>query len=74
MAENARVSKFANTRKRIIKFFKEVKAELKKVIWPTREQLTKSTITVLLVCLGMGIVIWISDALLSLVLGWLLQM
>ncbi|HHW31164.1 MAG TPA: preprotein translocase subunit SecE [Clostridiaceae bacterium] len=74
MAENAKTSKLTDIRKRIVKFFKEIKAELKKVIWPTREQLTKSTITVLLVCLGVGIIIWISDVLLSFVLGLLLEM
>jgi preprotein translocase subunit SecE len=74
MAENAKVSKFDNTRKKIVRFFKDMKSELKKVIWPTRDQLVKSTITVLLVCLAMGIIIWISDAILARVLKWVLSM
>jgi preprotein translocase subunit SecE len=73
MAENVKVSKFDNTRKKIVRFFRDMKSELKKVIWPTKEQLVKSTITVLLICLAMGIIIWISDAILSRVLRWVLS-
>ena len=74
MADNAKVSKLANTQKKVVRFFKDIRSELKKVIWPTREQLTKSTITVLLVCLAMGIIIWVSDAILARVLKWVLAM
>ena len=61
MAENTGTSKLANFRRNAVKFFKDVRAELKKVIWPTREQLANNTVTVLLVCLLIGAVIWISD-------------
>jgi len=42
-------------------FFKDIIQELKKVIWPTKQQLTKSTITVIVVCLIMGTLIWVFD-------------
>lgn len=42
-------------------FFKDIFQELKKVIWPTRQQLVKNTITVLVVCLIMGMLIWLFD-------------
>lgn len=61
MGDNVNVSKFAKTRKNFVKFFKEVRAELKKVIWPTREQLVNNTITVLAACLIIGAIIWIVD-------------
>jgi preprotein translocase subunit SecE len=54
-------SKVSNLRKSLTRFFKDVKSELKKVIWPNRQQLTNNTITVLLACLVVGIIIWIAD-------------
>lgn len=46
---------------RIGKFFKDIKAELKKVIWPTRKQLTNNTLIVLACILLIGAAIWILD-------------
>jgi len=42
-------------------FFKDIGQELKKVIWPTKQQLVKSTITVIVVCIIMGTLIWVFD-------------
>jgi len=56
LADESKVSK-----RGIGKFFKEMKAELKKVIWPDRKQLTNNTITVILACLIVGSFIWIMD-------------
>jgi len=61
MAENVSVSKFAAARKNIVRFFKEIRMELKKVVWPTRKQLVNNTITVLIACLIIGAIIWIVD-------------
>ncbi|ASV67668.1 preprotein translocase subunit SecE [Cytobacillus sp. FSL W7-1323] len=36
---------------RIVKFFREVGREMKKVSWPTKKELTKYTITVIVVVL-----------------------
>ena len=52
--------------KKAVKLFKEIRSELKKVIWPSRQQLVNYTISVLIACVLIGIVIWIADALLSL--------
>lgn len=54
-------SKFDVLRKNFVKFFKEVRSELKKVIWPSRTQLTNNTLTVLLSCLIVGLIIWLVD-------------
>jgi preprotein translocase subunit SecE len=72
MTENARTSKLDNARKKIVKFFKDIRNELKKVIWPTKDQLINNTITVLMVCLLVGAVIWISDEVLTKVVEWTL--
>ncbi len=72
MSENARTSKLADFGKKLTRFFKDIKAELKKVIWPTKEQLIKNTISVLAICFLIGVVIWVSDALLGLLVEWTL--
>jgi len=62
MAEDVKVSRFVKARKDLIRFFKDVRSELRKVIWLNREQLINNTLTVLLACLVVGIVIWVFDA------------
>lgn len=44
------------------RFFKEIRMEMKKVIWPSRQQLINNTLVVLSACLIVGVVIWIADA------------
>ncbi len=80
MSENARTSKLAAfgnklsaAGKKVVRFFKDIRSELKKVIWPSREQLIKSTVSVLLICLLIGAVIWISDGLLGMLVEWTLK-
>ncbi|NLX78169.1 MAG: preprotein translocase subunit SecE [Clostridiaceae bacterium] len=63
MAEQ--VQKKPNIFKRFVKFVKEVRGELKKVIWPSRSQLVTYTLTVIVICLMLGAVIWLFDALFS---------
>ncbi len=70
MAENAKVSKMGNLRRNFVRFFKEIRAELKKVVWLTRKQVINNTVTVLMASLITGIVIWTADAL----LGYLLML
>lgn len=65
MAEEAKVSKLGKAGKNTGKFFREIRSELKKVIWPTREQLINNTITVLATCLVIGVIIWAADFLLG---------
>lgn len=40
---------------KVINFFKEVKAELEKVVWPTREQTIRYSILVIVVAVVTGI-------------------
>lgn len=65
MADSGKNRKVLNARKKFIRFFKDIRAELKKVIWPNKEQLTKNTITVLFACLIVGLIIWIADFVLA---------
>ena len=61
MAEEAKVSKLEKAGRSSGKLFREIRSELKKVIWPTREQLVNYTFTVLAACLAIGVIIWVAD-------------
>ncbi len=43
------------------KWFREMKSELKKVVWPTPQKTAKDTGTVLLCSLAVGACIWLFD-------------
>ena len=47
---------------RIGKWFRELKSELKKVVWPTKSQMVNNTVIVLVCTLIVGICIWVFDA------------
>jgi preprotein translocase, SecE subunit, bacterial len=46
------------TTERLTQWFRDLKSELKKVVWPTREQTTKNTIIALSVTFASAIVLW----------------
>ncbi|MCD8144657.1 MAG: preprotein translocase subunit SecE [Oscillospiraceae bacterium] len=54
---------FVRAWRRITKWCREMKSELKKVQWPTRKQTVNNTIIVIVCVLVVGVFIWIFDAL-----------
>lgn len=46
---------------RIAKWFREMKSELKKVVWPTPKQITNNTVIVLVIVVISSAVIWVVD-------------
>ncbi len=46
-------------------FFKEVRDELKKVVWPTRDEIIRLTGVVILVSLGVGLFLGGTDFILT---------
>ena len=44
------------------KWFREMRRELKKVVWPDGKTTAKNTGTVILCSLGVGVFIWVFDA------------
>ena len=50
---------------RLIKYFKEVKSEMKKVVWPSKKQVIKNTLIVIAAVVLIGVVIWALDLLFS---------
>lgn len=59
---------------RIGKWFRELKSELKKVQWPTRQQTINNTVIVIVCCIIVGICIWLFDWLASTVISALLAL
>jgi len=59
--------------KKIKAFLSEVRAEMQKVTWPTREELTGSTGVVLITMLFLSTFIGIADFLLSYVLAVIMR-
>ena len=46
---------------RIGKWFRELKSECRKIVWPTRQQTVKNTLVVIACEVLVGICIWILD-------------
>ena len=44
------------------RWFREMKSELKKIVWPTGKKTMKDTVTVILCSLCVGVCIWLFDA------------
>jgi len=57
----------------IVRYFRETRAELAKVHWPTREETIRLTQIVLGVTVAMGLFLWLSDVLFSWWLGGVLE-
>ena len=58
MSETAKKAGFFS---RIVKFFREVKSEMKKVVWPTWSQTVNNTVIVIAVIIMVGICLAIAD-------------
>ncbi len=56
--------------RRFIDMAAESRAEIRKVVWPSRQETTQTTLIVLAAVLFMGLVLWGIDTL----LGWLVSM
>ena len=61
MAEVKKENWFKRTGSKVAKFFREMRSELKKVVWPTKEQVLKNTVIVVSCVLFVGLFIWLFD-------------
>ena len=66
MAEEKKVKKDRG------RWFREMKSELKKVVWPSGSKVAKNTATVILCSLAIGACIWIFDGVAGLSIATLL--
>lgn len=74
-SRRAKAAKSAPAKKeyRIVRYFKEVRAELQKVVWPSRREATNLTAIVLgvttVMSIGLGLVDWIFSQLFGFIIG-----
>ena len=61
MAEAKKKNWFARAWGGICRYFRELKSELKKVVWPTPQQVLKNTLIVVACVLVVGVFIWLFD-------------
>jgi preprotein translocase subunit SecE len=54
-------------------YFKGVKAEMKKVIWPTKKELVNYTGVVILISAIVGLVVWILDTVILRILSLIIK-
>ena len=62
MAEAKKENWFKRTWGKVCRYFRELKSELKKVVWPTPKQVAKNTLIVVCCVLAVGVLIWLFDA------------
>ena len=61
MAEANKKNWFARAWGAICRYFRELRSELKKVVWPTPKQVLKNTLIVAACVLVVGVFIWLFD-------------
>ncbi len=59
--------------KRMIRFFKDLKGEFKKIVWPSKKQVVNNTLVVLAVVIVLGVFVAALDTVLSLIVHFVLQ-
>ena len=60
---NKKPTFFVRTGRRFSKWFREMKSELKKVVWPSGKQLVNNTLVVLVSVLIVGVIVCLFDML-----------
>ena len=70
----AEANKKQNVFKRIGRWFREMKSELKKIVWTSKSQMVNNTLVVLACVLVVGIFIWIFDAVAGLVVNGIITL
>ncbi len=65
---------FVRAGKRIARWFREMRSELKKVVWPTKSQIINNTLIVLASVLVVGVCVWVFDAVANLVVQGIIKL
>ena len=61
MAEVKKENWFKRTLGAIARYFRELRSELKKVVWSTPKQVAKNTLIVIACVIVVGVFIWVFD-------------
>lgn len=59
---------------RIARWFREMKSELKKVVWPSKSKVVKNTLIVIACSIVIGIFIWGFDAVAGLLVNAIIKL
>ena len=70
----AEANKKENVFARIGRWFREMRSELKKVVWPGKSQIVKNTLTVIACTVIVGVCIWVFDMVGQMVYSGILQL
>ena len=71
---NKKPNFFVRTGRKLSKWFREMKSELKKVVWPSKSQMINNTLVVLACVLVVGVFIWLFDAIAGLVVNGIITL
>lgn len=55
----------------VVEFFRDSRTELRKVVWPTREETMQTTLVVAVMVVVLALVLWGLDGILVWLIGWL---
>ncbi len=55
----------------VIEFFRDSRMELRKVVWPTREETMQTTLVVAAMVIVLALILWGMDGVLVWLIGWL---
>ena len=58
---------------RMSRYFKDLRGELKKVVWPTRRQLANNSLIVIVMVLFIGALIYGIDQVMNRLVSWLIE-
>ena len=67
-------AKKENVFKRIGRWFREMRSELKKVVWTSKSQMVNNTLVVLACVVVVGIFIWVFDAVAGVVVNGIITL
>ncbi len=74
MAEVKKENWFKRTWGKTCKFFRELRSELKKVVWPTYQQVLKNALVVCGCVLVVGVFIWVFDVFAQVIINGLIDL
>ncbi|MDR3478014.1 MAG: preprotein translocase subunit SecE [Gammaproteobacteria bacterium] len=67
----ASVAAMTQKGKQAISFARESRMELRKVVWPTRQETVQTTLMIAVMVLVLSIILWALDGVLVWLIGWL---
>lgn len=55
----------------VVSFFRDARMELRKVVWPTRQETMQTTLVVAVMVIILALILWGMDGILVWLIGWL---